>query len=90
MSCKHSSGRYKNNPKQIKYIPSRNKSYGVWSNVGSVVTAGTFCSGSGVCQKLISFLLRQMVSLLIDFWGEIMELHDKIDPKNNINQILII
>ena len=28
-----------------------------------------------------------MVSLLSDFWEEMMELHDKIDPKNNINQI---
>ena len=56
-------------------------------NDGSVGTAGACCSGAGVCQNFTVFPLRLMVYLQNCFWEEMMELHDEIDPKKNINKI---
>ena len=59
-------------------------------NGKSVGTPGACCNGAGICQNFTVFSLNLMVSLQTYFWEEMMELHDEIDPKNNINNKLII
>ena len=56
-------------------------------NGGSVGTSGACCSGAGVCQNFNVFSSRQMFFPKNDFIEVMMELHDEIDPKKNINKI---